>query len=103
MAQLQNSPSHQNPSIQTTEWRGIEIEVTHAKNWHGCIDHIEVRAKDKAALSITETGYKSQFIPQDRLSKYDDAMAYVLAWLDHEAQSATWKNAEARAAQLSLF
>lgn len=103
MTKIQNSQLHRYPCICIAEWCGIEIEVTHSQNWHGCIDHIEIRTKDRIALPITETGYKSQFIPQDHLNGYDDAVAYVLAWLDHKAKNREWRELQDQRRQLSLF
>jgi hypothetical protein len=54
-------------------------------------------------LPITETGYKSLFILPEYIAEKGDAKDYVLAWLNHEAQSEAWKRSQSAARQLSLF
>lgn len=84
-------------------WHGIEIEVKHIAQRFGDFDHVEVTSLDCVALPITETGYRSLFILSERLAEHADPVSYVRAWLDHEADSDTWKRYEANALQLSLF
>jgi hypothetical protein len=50
------------------------------------------------ALPITETGYRSHFIVRGYVSHHGGAVAFVTAWLDHEAERTGWSNA-----QLSFF
>lgn len=47
-----------------------------------------------AQIPITETGYRSHFLPDGNVEEHGGPEAYVLAWLDHEADSAAWKNAK---------
>ena len=88
-----------------TTWRGIAIEVRHVAEWvkSPCLDHIEIRSGDKTPLPITETGYKSHFIPPETIAEYGSALDYVTAWLDHEATTRDWQKRELEARQLSLF
>ena len=84
-------------------WRGINLEIRHKENWVAGFDHIEVINKDRVMLPITETGYRSLFILPERISEYGTPVEYVITWLDHEAQSESWKRLEAEKCQLSLF
>lgn len=89
--------------IDKVTWRGIELVIEHTPNWAVSFDHIAITTIDKAILPITETGYKSHFLPLDQIAKYGDAVAYVLAWLEHEGESEAWKKHEAKIAQMELF
>jgi len=79
-------------------WSGIEIEITFTPEKFGIIDHIELRTQDKTPLPVTETGYRSHFIQAGTVLHFGGAIAFVTAWLDHEAGCAAWGGA-----QLSLF
>lgn len=86
-------------------WRGVDLTIRHCADW--CvtvgIDHIEVVSDGRVALPITETGYKSYFIPPEQIAEIGTPADYVLAWLDHAADSTAWKKSEFEARQLSLF
>ena len=88
-------------------WNGIKIMVTHTPGYFnpptGQIDHIELHVENKQPLPITPTGYKSHFLHEAQLEPYGSALAFVQAWLDHEAQCPAWKKAFAASKQLSLF
>ena len=58
---------------------------------------------DDAQIPITETGYRSHFSPSGIVEEHGGPEAYVLAWLDHAAQSDAWKQKAEAARQLSLF
>lgn len=79
-------------------WRGIGIEIAFTSDAFGMVDHIELRAEGRAPLPVTETGYRSHFMSKGTVTEYGGAVAFVTAWLDHEAERAGW-----RGAQLSLF
>jgi hypothetical protein len=79
-------------------WRSVEIEITFTPDKFGMTDHIELRSKNKDSLPVTETGYRSHFIERGYVSHHGGAVAFVTAWLDHEAERTGWSNA-----QLSLF
>jgi hypothetical protein len=79
-------------------WRGIVIEITFTPEKFGMADHIELRTEAKAALPVTETGYRSHFLPAGTVAQYGGAVAFVTAWLDHEAERNGWSGP-----QLSLF
>ncbi len=79
-------------------WRGVEIEITYTPEKFGMVDHIELRTENKAPLPVTETGYRSHFMNNGAVAHHGGAVAFVTAWLDHEAKRTDWSNA-----QLSLF
>lgn len=79
-------------------WRGVEIEITFTPDRFGSADHIELRTKNNAPLPVTGTGYRSHFMGKGAVAEYGGAVAFVSAWLDHEAGRTGWSGA-----QLSLF
>lgn len=79
-------------------WWGVEIEITFTPEKFGMVDHIELRTKNKAKLPMTETGYRSHFMDKGAVDAHGGAVAFVTAWLDHEAEHKGWNND-----QLSLF
>jgi len=91
--------------VSRVTWRGIGLEVRHCSNWSASvgIDHIEVVSVDRVPLPITGTGYKSHFISPERVAEIGTPVEYVIAWLDHEAESVEWRKAELESRQLSLF
>ena len=82
----------------TIVWRGVQIEITFTPEAFGMVDHIELRTESRAPLPVTETGYRSHFTHKGTVTEYGGAVAFVSAWLDHEAERTGW-----RGAQLSLF
>ena len=86
-------------------WRGIELTIRHCANWCTMVgmDHIEVISAERLPLPITETGYKSHFVPPEQIAEIGTPVEYVMAWLDHAGDSAEWKKVEFEARQLSLF
>ncbi len=84
--------------IQNIIWRGIEVEITFTLERFGMVDHIELRTDQRAPLPVTETGYRSNFIPVGTVETHGGAIAFVTDWLDHEAKRTKWSGA-----QMSLF
>jgi hypothetical protein len=66
-------------------WRGIQIEITFTPDSFGMVDHIELRSEGRAPLPVTETGYRSHFMSKGTVAEHGGAVAFVTAWLDHEA------------------
>lgn len=85
------------------EWRGISITVRYTPERFAGNDHIEVESEGKQPLPITQTGYRSHFLLPEELAEFDSPAAYVMAWLDHEADNSDWCAHEAARSQLSLF
>ncbi len=82
----------------TMTWRGVQVEITFTPEKFGMTEHIELHSENRIALPITETGYRSHFIPIGTVAQEGGPVAYVTAWLDYEAEPTGW-----RGAQLSLF
>ncbi len=88
------------------EWQGVTLEVHFKPCLWQSTSHLEIRciAPERAALPITETGYKSLFLPIGSLPDDEDELrAHILDWLDRAARSAAWISALASAAQGELF
>jgi hypothetical protein len=83
-------------------WRGYLIKLS--CKMHYPLDtmcHIEVRCDQ--AIPITETGYRSHFMPLLNLEDYGCYVAYVEAWLEEAAQSKSWKVLDEAKRQGNLF
>ncbi len=90
----------------THVWDGITLEISYEEDWlSGTSAHIQVRSIDpeREPLPITETGYRSHFCAPGDVTDHGGPVAYVMAWIDAEAETETWKKAKAARAQLSLF
>lgn len=87
------------------EWHGIQLSIIHTPKRWGVIEHLEIRSitPEKAPLPITDTGYKSHFLNEEELAGYNSPPEYVLAWLEHEADTPEWKEQELETRQYSLF
>jgi len=79
-------------------WRSIEIEITFSPERFSMVDHIELRTQMRTPLPVTETGYRSNFVPSGTVEAHGGAIAFVTDWLDHEAGRTGWSGA-----QMSLF
>lgn len=86
------------PETHRITWRGIRITITFTPEKFGLVDHIEMDSEDRIPLPVTETGYRSDHLPIGNVEAAGGAVAYVTAWLDHEAQRTGWDGV-----QLSLF
>lgn len=79
-------------------WRGIQIAITFMPEKFGMTEQIELHSENRTALPVTETGYRSHFMPMGTVAQHGDPVAFVTAWLDYEAERMRW-----RGKQLSLF
>ncbi len=87
-------------------WENINIEITHESEKWGSIDHIEIRSIDpeNARNPITETGYRSHFLPIGSLeSQGITAKELVLEWLHSESSKPEWKQYSESLRQGDLF
>ena len=92
-------------------WEGIEIQIRFARDWLGTSKgnyltaHIEVETINprRAALPITETGYRSHFLTAESVDAAGGAVAYVLEALNDAAKHPAWKTSSAAQKQLPLF
>lgn len=86
----------------TIIWQGREIEVTYIPNWcAGITQHLELRST--RALPVTETGYRSHFLPAGEEMTKDALAQFVRDWLDTVAQDKDWQAREERNRQGDLF
>lgn len=84
----------------------IRVRITHSRDYLGSgSDHVEVEsiAPKRAPLPITETGYRSHFIPPLDLVNAGGPVTFVEAWLAAEARTAAWLKKASAAAQGDLF
>ncbi|MCD1628090.1 hypothetical protein K7H22_19025 [Seohaeicola saemankumensis] len=85
-------------------WRDISIEITfHKCGWKSDFDHIELRVEEGRIIPVTETGYRSHFLPAGIVDEYGGHEALVRAWLDHGAENSDWNRHEAASRQMTLF
>jgi len=83
-------------------WCARNIEVSYQANWlnsEHC--HIELRCPER--LPVTETGYRSHFVPGDAVPDREVVRAYILAWLDEAARDPNWQRHLEDSRQLKLF
>lgn len=102
-----------NFETQIINWNGIKIEVRYCRDWSPAylevyghpLANLEIKTLDpeRAPLPVTHTGYSSRYLSPDAIEQYDSPAAYVLAWLDHEAQSPIWLAKQEAARQGLLF
>ncbi len=78
--------------------RTVRIKITHSRDYLGQgQDHVEVESvgPKKSPLPITETGYRSHFIPALELMNAGGPVTFVTAWIEREAKGKTWSKAAA--------
>ena len=84
----------------------IKIRITHARDYLSSgSDHIEVESikPSRAPLPITETGYRSHFMPALELMNAGGPVTFVTAWIEHEAKGNAWSKAATAKQQGDLF
>lgn len=97
------------PETHATIWEGIPLQITWNPTWvelphlDFATAHLEVRSEGLVRLPITETGYRSHFLPREHVEEYGGPIEYVKAWLDHEADTPAWKAHLEASRQGSLF
>jgi hypothetical protein len=95
------------------QWENITIEVRYDPDWSPAyrdvygylLAHLEIESVDpaKAPLPMTETGYRSWFGAPADVDAEGGPVAFVRAWLDHDARSPAWRASQAERRQLTLF
>ena len=84
----------------------VRIRITHARDYLSTgSDHIEVESikPKRAPLPITETGYRSHFMPALELINAGGPVTFVTAWIEQEAKGKNWTKAAVAKAQGDLF
>ena len=96
-------------TITQIDWQGITLSVTYDPASFGggayTVAHLEILsiAPARAALPVTETGYRSHFLSPVYIEQAGGPLAYALAWLDRAAAAPEWRKRAIAARQLSLF
>lgn len=89
------------------DWQGIALLVSYEVRWLNSeaanIAHLQIESVSRERLPITETGYRSHFVPANEIDQAGGPVAYAVAWLDYMARSKEWKAYADASAQLSLF
>ena len=83
-------------------WCDRDIEVSYRANWLNS-DHCHIELRCTERLPVTETGYRSHFVPEGTVSDREDVHAYVLTWLDEAARDPSWPRHLEDSKQLKLF
>ena len=84
------------------QWQGISVTIHIVRNWlDSGFDHIEVKADQH--LPITNTGYRSHFMPLMELDQWDSVKAFVRDCLDHAALAKQWVDYLVAQRQFRLF
>lgn len=89
-------------------WRSIEITIVYTPDYGGIPEcrysHLEIMSSHpRRPLPMTETGYKSCFLPVGTVELEGGPVALVTCWLERASQSKEWKAFEADRRQGSLF
>jgi hypothetical protein len=86
----------------TLIWAERVVEVRCQPNWlNSDYGHIELCSTTR--LPVTETGYRSQFVPGAAFSDEAYVRAYVERWLNEAAQTRAWQHYLKDSRQLTLF
>ena len=90
------------PATYKIIWRDIHLVIRHELDylWKGT-SHVEVHVvhPKRAPIPITETGYRSHFLPTLDLINEDSAVTFV----EREAKSKTWQQRDFKSRQGDLF
>ena len=99
--------------VQSIDWRGITIEVSYEPDWMQSVSshlgaplaHLQVRSvqPERAALPVSETGYRSRFLAAAEVVDLGGPAAYVRGWLDAMSKDEAWLASEDASRQLSFF
>ena len=94
------------------EWRNpvtgiaVRIRIVHARDYLSTgNDHLEIESikPKKAPLPISETGFRSHFMPALELVNAGGPVTFVTAWIEREAAGTAWQKQAAVNAQGDLF
>jgi len=94
------------------DWQGMSLSVDYEPDWLNMgrasafsTAHLQIRTinPERAPLPFTETGYRSHFLSAEAVDQAGGPVAYVTAWLEHDAALPEWRKRLAEWRQLSLF
>ncbi len=105
---------HNQTQIQNIYWQDVKIEIAYTPDWLGLskspyrdegMTHLEIRSIEPmdAPLPITNTGYRSEFVNDSRITDIHDAVLYAVERLDDEARLPDWKAYVESQRQYTLF
>ena len=78
------------------DWKGQALTLRWCAKWSEDITaHLEIITEDRRPHPISETGYRSHFIPRERVEEAGGPVAYVKLWLESKDNG--------NPVQLSLF
>ena len=84
----------------------MRIRITQAREYLSSgSDHLEIESikPKRTPLPITETGYRSHFMPPLDLINAGGPVTFVTAWIEQEAKGKAWTKAATVKAQGDLF
>ena len=92
-------------------WENISIEISYNSDWSNAyrdiyghaMAHLEIRSNAGERLPITDTGYRSLFLPVPTIEEQGGPITLIQEWLNEASQSAEWKTYVESNKQLSLF
>lgn len=86
----------------TLHWQDFTITVEYQANWLNSGHwHLQLRCDER--LPVTETGYRSIFVPEASFADEDEIRAFVTTYLDEAAQSKAWQAHLEDRRQMKLF
>jgi hypothetical protein len=100
------------PTTWTLDWthpvtgKIVAIFIRHTRDYLVAgSDHIEIESvkPKRAALPITETGYRSHFMDRQELRSAGGPLQFVKSWLLREERSKEWVKRDHAARQTDLF
>lgn len=100
------------PALYRISWHNpisnerLAVRITHTRDYmRRGQDHIEIETTrpKRAALPITETGYKSHFLDAVELINAGGPVTFVEAWLARESSAEPWRKRELARCQGDLF
>ena len=88
-------------------WHGIDVQVIYHPDAYGFCEgyaHLEIQTtRPRVPLPITETGYRSLFLPRISIEQSGGPVDYATLWLDTASRSPAWKATEMDLNQGQLF
>ena len=72
-----------NPETHIAIWEGIALQITWNPTWvelphlDFATAHLEVRSETREPLPISETAYRSDFLPREAVEEYGGPVQYV--------------------------
>jgi hypothetical protein len=102
------TPPKPKPKSKTVRftWRHVSCSVRHTPDYLSTgQSHLELRVVSPKGcpVPLTDTGYFSHFMPGELLEANGGPVAFLKAWLDRDAGSKKYKDAEYRWRQGDLF